>query len=93
MNDFLILLIHSFRAIFVHMNIAQSTKVAYTLKNHPDLLFLQLGENPGESDYIEQLKNEVEWINKFRDSNLDCLQIVAIKSECRPVFCVLCVLL
>jgi hypothetical protein len=28
-----------------------STKVAYTLKNHPDLLFLQLGENPGESDY------------------------------------------
>jgi hypothetical protein len=32
-----------------------STKVAYTLKNHPDLLFLQLGENPGESDYIERI--------------------------------------
>jgi hypothetical protein len=39
-----------------------STKVAYTLKNHPDLLFLQLGENLEKSDYIEQLKNEVEWI-------------------------------
>ncbi|SEH66843.1 hypothetical protein BAZSYMB_GCONTIG00744_0 [Bathymodiolus azoricus thioautotrophic gill symbiont] len=25
MNDFLILLIHGFRAIFVHMNITQST--------------------------------------------------------------------
>ncbi|CAB5507190.1 hypothetical protein AZO1586R_2278, partial [Bathymodiolus azoricus thioautotrophic gill symbiont] len=47
-----------------------STKVAYTLKNHPDLLFLQLEENPGESDYIEQLKNEVEWINKFREMGI-----------------------
>jgi hypothetical protein len=47
-----------------------STKVAYTLKNHPDLLFLQLGENLEKSDYIEQLKNEVEWINKFREMGI-----------------------
>jgi hypothetical protein len=37
------------------------------LKNHPDLLFLQLNENLEESNYIEQLKNEVEWSNKFRE--------------------------
>ncbi|VVH62213.1 hypothetical protein BSPWISOX_1455, partial [uncultured Gammaproteobacteria bacterium] len=44
-----------------------TTKTAYTLKNHPDLLFLQLNENLEESNYIEQLKNEVEWSNKFRE--------------------------
>jgi hypothetical protein len=42
-----------------------STKVAYTLKNHPDLLFLQLGKIPGNRNYVRQLKNEVNWINKF----------------------------
>jgi hypothetical protein len=31
------------------------------------LLFLQLNENLEESNYIEQLKNEVEWSNKFRE--------------------------
>jgi hypothetical protein len=44
-----------------------STKVAYTLKNHPDLLFLQLGKSPANRNYIRQLRNEVEWINKFRE--------------------------
>jgi hypothetical protein len=34
------------------------------------LSFLKLEENPGESDYIEQLKNEVEWINKFREMGI-----------------------
>jgi hypothetical protein len=31
------------------------------------LLFLQLNENLEESNYIEQLKNEVEWSTKFRE--------------------------
>jgi hypothetical protein len=34
-----------------------STKVAYTLKNHPDLLFLQLGKIPGNRNYVRQLKS------------------------------------
>jgi hypothetical protein len=51
-----------------------TTKIAYTLKNHPDLLFLQLNENLEESDYIKQLKNEVEWINKFRE--IDVLDLL-----------------
>jgi hypothetical protein len=42
-------------------------KTAYTLKNHPNLLFLQLDENLEEEYYIKRLKNEVEWINKFRE--------------------------
>jgi hypothetical protein len=54
----------------VIINESGTTKIAYTLKNHPDLLFLQLNENLEESDYIKQLKNEVEWINKFREMGL-----------------------
>jgi hypothetical protein len=50
------------------------------------------------SSYIKQLKNEVEWINKFREmgfedhqySNLNVVQISVINSEHRSVFCALC---
>jgi hypothetical protein len=34
-NDFLILIIHGFRAIFVHLNIAQSTGNASVMKQRP----------------------------------------------------------
>jgi hypothetical protein len=44
-----------------------STKTAYTLKDHPDLLFLQLYEGLENSYSVGRLKNEVEWINKFRE--------------------------
>jgi hypothetical protein len=44
-----------------------STKTAYTLKDHPDLLFLQLDESLENANSVRQLKNEIEWINKFRE--------------------------
>ncbi|CAB5496063.1 C80 family cysteine peptidase, partial [Bathymodiolus thermophilus thioautotrophic gill symbiont] len=44
-----------------------ATKAAYTLKNYPNLLFLQLDANLKEEYYINQLKNEVDWVNKFRE--------------------------
>jgi hypothetical protein len=37
-----------------------STKVAYTLKNHPDLLFLQLGKSPANRNYIRQFRQWTE---------------------------------
>jgi hypothetical protein len=46
-----------------------STKTAYTLKDHPDLLFLQLDKWRDDERSVGQLKNEIEWINKFHDSN------------------------
>jgi hypothetical protein len=46
------------------LNIA---KTAYTLKNNPDLLFLQLDERREDEDSVERLKREVDWINKFRE--------------------------
>jgi hypothetical protein len=42
-----------------------STKTAYTLKDHPDLLFLQLDKWRDDERSVGQLKNEIEWINKF----------------------------
>jgi tRNA A-37 threonylcarbamoyl transferase component Bud32 len=42
-------------------------KTAYTLKNNPDLLFLQLDERREDEDSVERLKREVDWINKFRE--------------------------
>jgi hypothetical protein len=44
-----------------------SMKTAYTLKNNPDLLFLQLDERREDEDSVERLKREVDWINKFRE--------------------------
>ncbi|WP_143243121.1 C80 family cysteine peptidase, partial [Bathymodiolus azoricus thioautotrophic gill symbiont] len=45
-------------------------KVAYTLKDHPDLLFLQLNERLENPSSIERLTNEIEWINKFREMGI-----------------------
>jgi hypothetical protein len=42
-----------------------STKTAYTLKDHPDLLFLQLDKWRDDERSVGQLKNEIEWINKL----------------------------
>ncbi|VVH54836.1 hypothetical protein BSPCLSOX_345, partial [uncultured Gammaproteobacteria bacterium] len=44
-----------------------STKVAYILKNHPDLLFLQLNQRLKDAHSVKRLKNEIRWINKFRE--------------------------
>jgi hypothetical protein len=49
-----------------------TTKTAYTLKNHPDLLFLQLNENLEESNYI---------FENHQYSNLNVVQIAVINSE------------
>jgi uncharacterized protein YneF (UPF0154 family) len=45
-------------------------KTAHTLKNYPDLLFLQRYANTGNNSYIEQLENEVKWVNKFREMGI-----------------------
>ncbi|CAB5493969.1 hypothetical protein THERMOS_25, partial [Bathymodiolus thermophilus thioautotrophic gill symbiont] len=42
-----------------------SMKTAYTLKDHPDLLFLQLDAKA--SIKVDNLENEVAWINKMRE--------------------------
>jgi hypothetical protein len=42
-------------------------KTAYTLKNNPDLLFLQLDERREDEDSVERLKREVDWIDKISD--------------------------
>jgi uncharacterized protein Usg len=47
-----------------------SMKIAYTLKDHPDLLFLQLNERLDNPSSFRTLKNEIEWINKFREMGI-----------------------
>jgi hypothetical protein len=39
-----------------------STKTAYTLKDHPDLLFLQLDKWRDDERSVGQLKNEIEGV-------------------------------
>ncbi|VVH63380.1 hypothetical protein BSPWISOX_1427, partial [uncultured Gammaproteobacteria bacterium] len=47
-----------------------SMKTAYILKDHPDLLFLQLDERLEDPSSFRTLKNEIEWINKFREMGI-----------------------
>ncbi|MBA5249988.1 MAG: hypothetical protein FE834_10775, partial [Gammaproteobacteria bacterium] len=44
---------------------AGNMKTAYTLNDHPNLLFLQLKVE--SEDGIEMVKNEVDWVNKLKD--------------------------
>jgi hypothetical protein len=39
-------------------------------KDHPDLLFLQLDKWRDDERSVGQLKNEIEWINKFREMGI-----------------------